>query len=149
MSHPAGPPARARRGARATDADRDRAVATLRRAHEAGRLDHDEFERRVHVALTAPTRVQVLATHAGFAALGLPERGGRLARKAHRVALGLHTTAWAGGNGAAIGIWELTGEGLFWPAVLLVPTTGLLAAHAAAGPVVRRVWRSRRVRAPR
>jgi NADP-dependent 3-hydroxy acid dehydrogenase YdfG len=31
-------------------------------------------------------------------------------------------------------IWELTGNGLFWPAALLVPTTGLLAAHAAAGP---------------
>ena len=63
-----------------------------------------------------------------------------------RAALGVHATAYAGANSAAIGLWTLTGEGLFWPALLLIPTTGLLAAHAASGPILRRAWRRTRNR---
>ncbi len=131
----------------ATEADREKALRTLRRAHAAGRLGEEEFERRVGKALTARTRAEVRGTQLGYLTAGLPARGPRLGRRVHRAALGLHAATFTGANGAAIGVWALTGEGLFWPALLLVPTSGLLAAHAASGPVVRRAWRT--VRGPR
>lgn len=133
-------PERRQVGAAATEADRERAIRTLRAAYAAGKLDHDELERRLHTALTARSRVQVLATHAGFTAQALPAKSRAFASRANRIALGVHATAYTAGNGAAVGVWALAGEGLFWPALLLVPTTGLLAAHAAVGPAVRRVW---------
>ncbi len=134
-------PARRQLGATATEGDRERAIRALRAAHAAGKLSHEELERRVGVAMSARTRFQVAGTHAGFTAQTLPERSRRFASKANRVALGVHATAYGGANGAAVGVWALAGEGLFWPALLLVPTTGLLAAHAAAAPVARRVLR--------
>ncbi len=129
----------------ASEADRERCAVALRDAHAAGRLDHDELEERLEQVLRARTTLELRA-----ARRGLPTRAPRPApgtlKRVHRAALGLHATAYAGGNGAAIGIWALAGEGLFWPAVLLVPSTGLLAAHAASGPVLRRSWRAVRRR---
>ena len=40
---------------RASDADRERAVAMLRRHHDAGRLDHDDLEERVEAVHRART----------------------------------------------------------------------------------------------
>jgi hypothetical protein len=125
----------------ANDADRETALWTLRTAHAAGRLGDEEFERRVGTAMAARTRAEVRATQLGFLTAGVAARGGRFGRRVHRAALGLHAAAFTGANGAAIGVWVATGEGLFWPAILLVPTSGLLAAHAASGPVLRRARR--------
>ena len=33
-------------------------------------------------------------------------------------------------NGALAGIWAATGEGRFWPAGVLAPTTVLIVSHA-------------------
>lgn len=128
----------------ATEADREKTLATLRLAYESGRLDEEEYERRVGRTMTARTRGEVQRLQLGFITVGLAARGGRLGRRVHRAALGLHAAAFTGANGTAIGVWALTGEGLFWPAILLVPTSGMLAAHAASGPVVRRAWRTLR-----
>ncbi|MBA2349947.1 MAG: DUF1707 domain-containing protein [Solirubrobacterales bacterium] len=141
-----GPPPGRQLAPLATEADREKALRTLRAAHAAGRLGEEEFERRVGKALTARTRAEVRATQLGYLTVDLPARGGRLGRRVHRAALGLHAAAFTGANGTAIGVWALTGEGLFWPALLLVPTSGLLAAHAASGPLVRRAWRTVRGR---
>lgn len=124
----------------ASEAERERCAAALREAHAAGRLDHDELEERLGLVLAARSTLELRAARRGLPRTPPRPAPGTL-RKVHRAALGLHATAYAGGNGAAIGIWALAGEGLFWPAVLLVPTTGLLAAHAASGPLVRRAWR--------
>jgi hypothetical protein len=128
----------------ASDADRTACEQALRRAYADGRFDHHELEERLDLVWRARTTGDLRRARRGLPKdLAVRPKPGTL-KKVHRAALGLHATAYAGGNGAAIGLWALTGEGLFWPAVLLVPTTGLLAAHAAAGPVVRRAWSRRR-----
>jgi len=123
----------------ASEADRERCAAALREAHAAGRLDHDELGERLVLVLAARTTLELRAARRGLP-LTLPRPAPGTLGRVHRAALGLHTTAYAGANGTAVGAWALTGEGLFWPAILLVPTTGLLAAHAASGPVLRHVW---------
>ena len=130
----------------ASERDRERCAAALREAHAAGRIDHGELEERLGLVLAARTSLELRAARRGLPLTPPRPATGTLGR-VHRAALGLHATAYAGGNGAAIGVWALSGEGLFWPAILLVPTTGLLAAHAASGPVVRRVWRRAKGRA--
>ena len=132
----------------ASEADRERCAVSLRRAHAEGRLDIDEFEERLDAVVRARTTLELRAARRGLPVTPALPAPGTL-KKVHRAALGLHAAAYAGGNGAAIGIWAATGEGLFWPAVLLVPTTGLLAAHAASGPLVRRAWRAARRRTSR
>ncbi len=123
----------------ASEAERERCAAAVRAAHAAGRLDHDELEERLGLVLAARTTLELRAARRGLPLAPRRPAPGTL-RKIHRAALGVHATAYAGANGAAIGVWALAGEGLFWPAIVLVPTTGLLAAHAASGAVVRRVW---------
>lgn len=132
----------------ASEAERERCAAALRRAHAEGRLDHDELEERLEAVMRARTTLELRAARRGLPRIAPRPAPGTL-RRVHRAALGLHAAAYTGGNGAAIGLWAATGEGLFWPAILLVPTTGLLAAHAASGPVIRRVWRGARGRVPR
>ncbi len=130
----------------ASEADRERCAAALREAHAADRIDHAELEERLERVLAARTTLELRAARRGLPLTPPRPAPGTLGR-VHRAALGLHATAYAGANGTAIGLWALTGEGLFWPAILLVPTSGLLAAHAASGPVLRRVWsRTRRAR---
>lgn len=124
----------------ASELDRDRCTAVLREAHAAGRLDHDELEERLALVLAARTTAELRGARRGLPASAPRPAPGTL-RRVQRAALGVHATAYAGSNGAAIGVWALTGEGLFWPALLLIPTTGLLAAHAASGPLIRRAWR--------
>jgi len=123
----------------ASEAERERCAAALRDAHAAGRLDHEELEERLGLVLAARTTLELRAARRGLP-LTPPRPAPGTLRKVHRAALGLHATAYVGANGAAIGVWALAGEGLFWPAIVLVPTTGLLAAHAASGAVVRRAW---------
>lgn len=123
----------------ASEAERERCTSALRDAHAAGRLDHEELEERLELVLAARTTLELRAARRGLPLTPRRPAPGTL-RKVHRAALGLHATAYAGANGAAIGVWALAGEGLFWPAIVLVPTTGLLAAHAASGAVVRRAW---------
>ena len=125
----------------ASEADRERCAAALREAHAAGRLDHHELEERLELVLAARATLELRGARRGLPRTPPRPAPGTL-RRVHRAALGLHATADTGANGTAIGVWALAGEGLFWPAILLVPTTGLLAAHAASGPLVRRAWRS-------
>ena len=120
----------------------------LREAHAAGRLDHHELEERLELVLAARTTLELRAARRGLPVTAPRPAPGTLGR-VHRAALGLHATAYAGANGAAVGVWALAGQGLFWPAIVLIPTTGLLAAHAASGPVVRRAWGSVKRRSKR
>jgi hypothetical protein len=48
-----------------------------------------------------------------------------------RAALRAHVYTYGSLNGALLGVWELSGEGTFWPAWTLLPGGALLAWHAA------------------
>jgi hypothetical protein len=55
-----------------------------------------------------------------------------------------HAGAYVSINGALTAIWAATGEGHFWPAGVLAPTTVLIVGHAYAS----RWLRSRLRRGP-
>ena len=127
-----GPPApwRApRRDVRASDAEREQAVQALRSHYAAGRLDREELERRVEQAYRAASRGKLRLLLAD-----LPlSHGGRVARRFYRFQrelLPYHAGAYVSINGALTAIWAATGEGRFWPAGVLAPTTVLVVSHA-------------------
>jgi len=104
-------------------------VRALRSHYAAGRLDREELERRVEHAYGAASRGKLRLLLAD-----LPlTRGGPVARRLYRVQrelLPYHAGAYVSINGALAGIWAATGEGRFWPAGVLAPTTVLIVSHA-------------------
>jgi hypothetical protein len=125
---------------RASDAERERTIDDLRAAYTAGRLEADELELRVQRAVVARTVADLRVLKSD-----LPRRRGpsrRAVARAHRAALRMHATGYAVTNTATIGVWAASGaDGFFWPAIVLGPTTMLLAAHWSA---VRRMLRGHR-----
>jgi hypothetical protein len=125
--HPARRPSRA--DVLASDDERERAVRALRSHYSSGRIDHEELERRVERAYRACTRgeLRVLLTD-------LPRaRGGALGQRFYRLQrelLPYHAGAYVSINGALTAVWAATGEGRFWPAGVLAPTTVLVVSHA-------------------
>lgn len=119
-----------------SDAERERAVETLRDHYAEGRLDSDELEERIERAYDARTRADLSAL-----TRDLPRVSGRRTRerlaKANRDAWRAHLTSYTAVNGGLVGIWALTGGGDFWPAWSIAPWgMGLgwhwMAARAAA-----------------
>jgi hypothetical protein len=114
---------------RASDAERESVVRALRSHYAAGRLDREELEGRVEQAYRAASRrvLRVLLAD-------LPGAyGGRVARRLYRFQrelLPYHAGAYLSINGALTVIWAATGEGRFWPAGVLAPTTVLIFSHA-------------------
>jgi hypothetical protein len=133
---------------RASDKDREQAVQLLRTHFAEGRLPAEDLEQRVERAYTAESRIELARLLSDLPA----ERVGRLAlgRAAQRLywgqraALKLHAGTYVAVNGSLVGVWELTGQGLFWPGVVLAPMTALLGAHAAVSR-----WLRRRLRLPK
>jgi Domain of unknown function (DUF1707) len=121
-----------RRPLRASDAEREEAVAELRSQYAAGRLSEEELAERCELAYVTASRHGLAAL---LADMPPPPRRGRArwlarAERANARALHLHAGTYASVQGSALGIWVLTGEGAFWPAWLLVPGTVLLGWHA-------------------
>jgi Domain of unknown function (DUF1707) len=130
---------------RASEADRKRVVGALRVHHAEGRLDDEQFERRLERAYSARTRGQLMTS-----LRGLPSGVvGRVVQRIRRALLGLHAAGYATLNGSLVGIWALTGEGTFWPAWALVPTTFILGWHVAGDVMLSRALARRGLRAPR
>ena len=127
----------------ASDAERELTVGALRSHYAAGRLDRDELERRVDRAYRASSRGRLRALLAD-----LPHgQGGRLARRFYRFQrelLPYHAGAYLSINGALSAIWAATGEGRFWPAGVLAPSTVLVVSHAFGSR-----WLRVRLRRPR
>jgi hypothetical protein len=121
----------------ASDAEREHVVRALRVHFAAGRLDRDELERRVERAYAARSRGELRRLVAD-----LPWRGGaRVGRRFYRFQRGLlpyHAAAFVTINGALSGIWAATGEGRFWPAGVLAPTTVVIVSHAFGSRWLRR-----------
>lgn len=61
---------------RVTQAERDQVVDLLKDAYADGRLDHDEFELRVHLAMTAKTRGELAVLPADLKPMPAATTGG-------------------------------------------------------------------------
>jgi hypothetical protein len=121
----------------ASDADRERTVGALRLHYAAGRLDGGELERRVDAAYRSRWLGELRRLVSD-----LPRpAAGRIARRFYRFQRGLltyHAGAFVTINGALAGVWAATGEGSFWPAAVLAPTTVVMVAHAYGSRWLRR-----------
>jgi len=126
------------RGVRASDPEREQALARLRWHYAEGRLDEHEFEARAEAAARAATRGELrrlfrdLPSDVGARAAGA-------ARRVDRVLLRAHVAAYGTINGTWAGIWALEGGGgFFWPAVPLVAWGAVVLGHRKASRAVRR-----------
>ncbi len=126
------------RGIRASDPEREQALARLRRHYAEGRLDAHEFELRAEAAARAATRGELrrlfrdLPSNVGARAAGA-------ARTVDRALLRAHVATYGTINGTWIAIWGVNGgDGMFWPAIPLVAWGGVLLAHRKASRAVRR-----------
>ena len=118
-------------GVRASDAERDRTVASLRRAYAAGRLQLDELERRIERAYAATWRSELrgLTRDLPFE-MPIDRRrvvGGvdRFQRAIFRV----HAWCFVSFNTVLVSMWAWGGGHAFWPAISIVPGAALLARH--------------------
>jgi hypothetical protein len=124
----------------ASDADRELTVGRLREHFSAGRLDHRELELRIERCYAAATRGELRRV---VADLPHPRATTRFYRF-QRELLPYHAGAYVSINGALVGIWAAAGEGSFWPAGVLAPTTVAIVWHAVASRWLRRRLASRR-----
>jgi hypothetical protein len=118
-------------GVRASDSERERAVASLRRAYAAGRLRLDELERRIDRAYRASWRseLRMLTRDLPFE---MPVDRRRIARgvdRFQRALFRLHAWSYASFNTVLVAMWAWGGGHEFWPAFSMVPGAALLAWH--------------------
>ena len=130
---------------RCSDIDRDRCVRDLRAHYAAGRLDEDELEDRVARVTGARTKAELRAACSGLPSRA-PARAAKVADRVDRALVKTHAVVFGGLNGSLVGVWALAGQGDFWPAWVLAPTSALLASHAGTSWGVRRWLRGRRRR---
>ena len=124
------------------DAERASAERALRHHYAAGRLDEDELERRLDVALSARDRRELRRAYRG---LPRPPEKSRW-RRVHRVLVRMHAAAFAATNGALVGVWAIADSETFWPAFSIVPWGSFLAWHAWGVPWAFRKARRRLLR---
>jgi hypothetical protein len=118
-------------GVRASDADRERAVTSLKRHFAAGRFDMDELERRVRRAYAAEWRGELRSLQSDLP-FEMPIDRGRVSRGMDRVQQGIykaHFAMFATFNTGAVSVWAWSGGHEFWPAFTLIPGGALLAWH--------------------
>jgi hypothetical protein len=116
-------------GLRLSDAERERALGVLRTHYAEGRLTTEELEARVENIYRARTRGE-----GAWHLRDLPLSGLRRlilvrVQRLQRAVLRMHLLGYATINASLVGIWALTGQGSFWPALLLLPTTALFGWH--------------------
>jgi hypothetical protein len=128
---------------RASDADRERCLQDLRASYAAGRIDERELERRAGCAVRASMRMELWALTLDLPRTRAPRWVGA-AERVDRALLRAHTGTFTAANGSLVGVWAIAGAGSFWPAIVLVPWTPLLAWHAWGSRAVRRRLRRRR-----
>jgi hypothetical protein len=134
-------------GVRASDADRERAVASLKRHYAAGRLKTGEFERRVARAYRAEWRSELRSL---LRDLPVTFDRGRVAGRIDRMQQAVyraHFACFATINTAAVSIWAWSGGHDFWPAWTLIPGGALLAWHRKGSRQLHRRLESRPRRA--
>jgi hypothetical protein len=118
-------------GVRASDAERERAVASLRRAYTAGRLKLEELERRIERAYGATWRSELRALTRDLP-FEMPIDRRRAARgldRFQRAMFRLHAWCFVAFNTVLVSMWAWGGGHEFWPALSIVPGAALLAWH--------------------
>ena len=131
-------------GLRLSDAERERALSVLKTHYAEGRLSTQELEAQVEDIYRSDTR--------GEAAIHLRDWPLREVRRLilswierlRRAVLRMHLFTYATANASLLGIWALTGQGVFWPAWLLIPSTALLGWHVVASRRLARALGRRR-----
>ena len=118
-------------GVLASDAERDRAVASLRRAYAAGRLKLDVLEDRVERAYGATYRseLRVLTRDLPFE---MPIDRRRVVRgvdRFQRAMFRFHAWCFVSFNTVMVSMWAWGGGHAFWPAFTIIPGGALLAWH--------------------
>ncbi len=121
---------RALAGTRPSPSEQDRALDALKRRYSEGRLTTEELEARVERVYSSVRRGEVLAFLWAMPLQTMRWYALRRVRRVQATVLRFHAATWATINATALGIWAVTGVGTFWPAVVLLPTTALLAWHA-------------------
>ena len=130
---------------RLSDSERERALGALKAHYAEGRLSTEELEARVEDVYRSRTRSEA-ATHLR----DLPLQGVRRlivswAERVRRAVLRLHLFSYATVSASVVGIWALTGQGVFWPVWLLIPSTAVLGWHVVASRRLSRALGRRRV----
>jgi hypothetical protein len=118
-------------GVRASDAERERTVASLRRAYAAGRLKLDELERRIERAYDADWRSELRALTRDLP-FELPVDRRKVVTgvdRFQRALVRFHAWCYVTFNTALVSIWAWGGGHEFWPAFSLLPGGALLLWH--------------------
>jgi uncharacterized protein DUF1707 len=118
---------------RASDAEREAVAARLRTAAGEGRLEPDELDERLGIALAARTRAELDPLVAD-----LPGRRQRPSRRLRVPRVGGRVAAYVAGNAALVGLWMadvgardplLVGNSdFFWPIVPIVASAAAILA---------------------
>jgi hypothetical protein len=117
---------------RLSDAERERALAALKAHYAEGRLSTAELETRVEDVYRARTHRDALVGLRDLAVRGVRGLIAGRVQRVQRAVMRMHLVTYAAANASMIGIWELTGQGVFWPAWILLPSSALLLGHAWA-----------------
>ena len=125
---------RALGGTRPSQSERERALSALKLRYREGRLSTEELESLVERVYTTVRRSEITAYLWAMPLQTLRWLALRKVRRLQATVLRLHMATFATVNATALGIWALTGEGAFWPAVVLLPSIALLAWHAVLSP---------------
>jgi hypothetical protein len=111
---------------RRSPAARERAIASLKARYAEGRLTTHQLEARVERVLRSGDTID-------YPPLGGVRRLVALrVRRFQRALLRMHALGYTAANASLVAIWALMGEGVFWPALFLVPSTLVLGGHALA-----------------
>ena len=136
-------------GVRASDSERERTVASLRRAYAAGRLKLDDLERRIERAYRATWRSELRGLTRDLP-FELPIDRRRAARgldRFQRAMFRFHAWFYVSFNTVLVSMWAWGGGHEFWPAVSIVPGGALLAWHRKGSVAASRKLRRGRQRA--
>jgi len=130
---------------RLSDAERERALRALKVHYAEGRLSTEELEARVEEVYGSGTQSEVAIYLSDLPLRGIRRLIISRAQRFQRALLRMHLVTYVTANASLMGIWELTGQGIFWPAWFLIPSTALLGWHVVASlaltrAVSRRCW---------
>ena len=98
---------------RASDADRERVVESLRGHYGAGRLSEEELSERVEAVYGVRTMSELEALTADLPSPHAPGLGHR--RSALEASVRTHLAVYVVVNVMLVGIWAASGGGYFWP----------------------------------
>jgi hypothetical protein len=137
-------------GVRASDAERERTVVSLRRAFAAGRIRMEELEDRIERAYDATWRSELRALTRDLP-LELPIDRRKVVSgvdRFQRALFRMHAWTYVTFNTLCVSVWAWGGGGEdFWPAWTMAGGGLLLAGHCRSSrAVTRRLTQGRRER---